>query len=760
MAQVTATADLLGEASAVADGDLVLSVAAGMAGDASAAGAIEGDFTAGVGLLGEALAGAGLAKVFKLIGASVTGEGDMGGLVSSLTGADVSGTASIVAPTDLVLGAASTPDGVATVVADVDVVLDGGSAVQGEAVVTSSANALYAVSGLAQRIKFSDWSVEFDGATEYATAGDVLGFEYTDDFSISCWIKTTTTATGVLVGKVGDSPTYTGYQFFMSAWGLRFVLVNSDLAADKIQVYTLATLNDGDWHHVAVTWAGNASPDAGDVTFYVDGSESALVVDINALTGTILTSNAFYLGGRASAGQLAPFNGLIDEVAVYDKELSSGEVTWIYNTAVPNDLGDGAAPSDLVAWWRMGDEDTFPTLVDRSISRWSEKAIYLPGDASPPRRASMGPTCLDWQWDTDTRSYSFWFKKNTSSGTMFGKQTDGAGRHGWYVALSSGYLEFHAQYNFIVWSSSRENVGGLGDGDWHHGVIVVPAPHDWTTTLIYVDGVLGTTVGVTSSWPPTPGQLTTNAEPFTLGWHNLGTGPPYGAECRLDELAAYSTVLSGADVTALYNGGVPSDPSLLATWANNIGYWRLGDGDTYPTLLDSGNGTSNDGTMLNLTADNIVGDAPGGNDATMVNMVAGDIVEDTPYVQAGGGSSLTARALEDDEIAGDMAGDAAVVAPSSLNHGAAAAVSGTATIDPNAIVRLAVTPLLIPATVVEPEQRLIGYQPGREPPTVKEKLSLVVDGRDAIERNRSAPRIRTTVRKDTGVSSVSEDEEP
>lgn len=68
----------------------------------------------------------------------------------------------------------------------------------------------------------------------------------------------------------------------------------------------------------------------------------------------------------------------------------------------------------------------------------------------------------------------------------------------------------------------------------------------------------------------------------------------------LDEIAIWDSV---QDVNAIYNGGVPTTITGATNW------WRMGDGDTFPTLTDNGS-ESNDGTMTNMSADDIVEDTP------------------------------------------------------------------------------------------------------------------------------------------------------
>ena len=74
---------------------------------------------------------------------------------------------------------------------------------------------------------------------------------------------------------------------------------------------------------------------------------------------------------------------------------------------------------------------------------------------------------------------------------------------------------------------------------------------------------------------------------------------------NVDELAAITSALSASDVSDVYNGG---DPTNLRTFSP-VGWWRMGDGDTFPTITDHGSG-GNDGTMTNMLSGDIVADVP------------------------------------------------------------------------------------------------------------------------------------------------------
>lgn len=65
---------------------------------------------------------------------------------------------------------------------------------------------------------------------------------------------------------------------------------------------------------------------------------------------------------------------------------------------------------------------------------------------------------------------------------------------------------------------------------------------------------------------------------------------------KIDEVGFWSSTVTEADITTMYNGGVPGNLTTL----NPFGWWRMGDDDggTGTTITDQGSG-GNDGTLTN-----------------------------------------------------------------------------------------------------------------------------------------------------------------
>lgn len=466
--------------------------------------------------------------------------------------------------------------------------------------------------------------VAFGGVNERVDMGDVLGFEYNEPFSFSFWCRFSDTDVMAIISKMGASTAYQGYFIYVQQH-VRFQLSNNYAAgANILDVNISETINDNNWHHVVVTYDGSA--DASGVAIYVDGSSKSLTTNWNTLSATIVTSNTFQIGDRTA--QTLPYTGDMDEVSVYNAELSSGDVTAIYNSGTPTDLTTLASAANLVAWWKMGDGDTFPTLQDSGLVGYNLSAEDLSpsGNDGTPTNMESGDVSSDVaggraltfngsdEWVTmgnvldfdytDTFSVSFWvWHAAATNGVAVAKMGLGT-PYGWAVYLTGSGSVYFA----MAHTTATNHLGVYTDnviplGAWHHVVVTKAAGLAASNVEFYFDGVLQT--GKTVQYD-TLSSSVSNAFDLTLGRRML-TGSELYLNGRLDDVAVYSAVLDQTAVTALYNGGTPDDRSGDA---NLVGYWRMGDGATSPTIPDDST-NSNDGTMTNMDATNFVDGVPG-----------------------------------------------------------------------------------------------------------------------------------------------------
>ena len=172
-------------------------------------------------------------------------------------------------------------------------------------------------------------------------------------------------------------------------------------------------------------------------------------------------------------------------------------------------------------------------------------------------------------------------------------------------------LEFTygSQYNNLRLSTPVGSV--LNNGNWYNIVVSFnggttgnssnPINDYYSRFKIFIDGVLQTT--------SKSNQAFGNASPLTISSFRLGRWGSASSylknSCKLDEVALWNTDQS-ANVSNIYNSGVPFNLSSLSNTPSH--WWRMGDGDTYPVLVNSVGSTSLN--MVNMTAADIVNDTP------------------------------------------------------------------------------------------------------------------------------------------------------
>ncbi len=206
-------------------------------------------------------------------------------------------------------------------------------------------------------------SILFGGTDEYMDCGTgaSVSFERTDVFTLSCWAKATTSGTEYLISKTESAGNGRGWGMRITSGRVYFNLANTT-TSNHLQVRTTsATMNDGAWHHIAITYAGTSS--ATGVNIYIDGVLAEMTTVLNTLNATTINAINVQLSGREGTDSV--YNGKLDEPSIWSTEMNLAEVQELYNCGSPALLTCHSANANLVSWWRMGDGDTFPLISDK-----------------------------------------------------------------------------------------------------------------------------------------------------------------------------------------------------------------------------------------------------------------------------------------------------------------------------------------------------------------------------------------------------------
>lgn len=171
-----------------------------------------------------------------------------------------------------------------------------------------------------------DRAAALDGSGDWIEVPDDARLNFgTGNFSFGLWIKLVAgTNTRMPLGKI--SAATGGYGFYVTSAGRVRIRLAYDGGGDIDLNTSVAAVNDGNWHHLLATInrTGNA-------ILYIDGSSangSTTDISANAAATTSCTL-PLRLGARNGATPLE-MQGQIDDAAIWNRVLTPGEVTNVY----------------------------------------------------------------------------------------------------------------------------------------------------------------------------------------------------------------------------------------------------------------------------------------------------------------------------------------------------------------------------------------------------------------------------------------------
>jgi len=165
---------------------------------------------------------------------------------------------------------------------------------------TEVGNPTYAAGRLGQ-------AISLDGAGDYVNCGNDASFNITSAITISAWIKGTfDVSLDRIIEKGYNWMLCSGYGDNAAFYCLGFGILEGSV-----------TVGDNQWHHLAGVFDGSK------MYLYVDGDVDVVMAAAGSLK--VSTTNV-YVGGNTSQS----FNGLVDDVRIYNRALLANEVRTLY----------------------------------------------------------------------------------------------------------------------------------------------------------------------------------------------------------------------------------------------------------------------------------------------------------------------------------------------------------------------------------------------------------------------------------------------
>jgi len=251
-------------------------------------------------------------------------------------------------------------------------------------------------------------ALNFDGVNDYVQVNRPVQ----DDFTIEYWLRTTQTAgtgtqwwqgTGVVDAEVGGSTQDFGTALLGGK--IAFGVGNPD-----ITIISNTSVNDGRWHHVAVT----RTRASGLMQLYVDG---VLENSTNGSTASLTASSYLTLGSMQTFAN-GYFNGTLDEVRIYSSVLTQANIQadrFSTASAVPGSLvayynADAGTPggtnTGLSTLFNQGTTYNSPLsnfALSGSTSNWIESYAMVAPTNLAVTNASTNNTTLNATWTAATQ---------------------------------------------------------------------------------------------------------------------------------------------------------------------------------------------------------------------------------------------------------------------------------------------------------------------------------------------------------------------
>lgn len=195
-----------------------------------------------------------------------------------------------------------------------------------------------------------------DGMNDYVSVAHHSVFDITARIALSMWFKTSVGTSQYLLSKDNDS----------------FLLGTGIVTSGRLGVFlsgpsvawleSTVNVDDGLWHHACATYDGAT------IKLYIDG----LLDNSSARTGAITTGTAPVKIGWRTGGNY--FNGLIDDVRIYNRDLRSREVIPLYSGGRGRGIAysyNRPTPLFYTAPDAGGSSGgTFPGMAWRNLRRW------------------------------------------------------------------------------------------------------------------------------------------------------------------------------------------------------------------------------------------------------------------------------------------------------------------------------------------------------------------------------------------------------
>ena len=163
------------------------------------------------------------------------------------------------------------------------------------------------------------WCLSFDGTDDSVDCGAGASLNITEALTVEGWVKP--------IGLSIDGPSYPNYivckgedRYMIQAAGYDGAQARFYMWGVGVDIYTVSTLSYGNWYHIVATY------DRVKAKIYLNG---VFEKSVDATASITTDAGPLIIGDWMSHNN--HFNGLIDEVRIYNRALTPAEIQSFYN---------------------------------------------------------------------------------------------------------------------------------------------------------------------------------------------------------------------------------------------------------------------------------------------------------------------------------------------------------------------------------------------------------------------------------------------
>jgi hypothetical protein len=422
-------------------------------------------------------------------------------------------------------------------------------------------------------------ALDFDNTDDYV---DITGGSYESDTqgTIAGWFFSEFADSDAVVeyggANVAGNPPAFGLELKNTS---KIEIFHRDAAGGQSDILNSTTaLNPNTWYHVALTSNGSTW------TLYIDGETENMTVAEGANSGdwfgdcTPGDPAKTYIGAlRWDGSNLNFFNGLLDDIRIYNRALSASEINRLYDLGATTHVNTTITTnpdleSGLVGHWTFDGKDMGPNVRDRSGQGNHGNAIYgASGNTSTTTTPGRIGQALEFDGTDDyiLLGNATNLARNVSAATVAAwvKSDLNNAKDRILVDITTGTV---LSSRFEIKDRSNADIGNFhvggraGDGEswqeevtttapltrgWHHIVGIIDYFGD--DIKIYVDGV----EQLTSGTPSFVAESTSDTAPLGayIGVDGDGSGQEFDG--LIDDVRIYNRALSASEIQRLYDLG-------------------------------------------------------------------------------------------------------------------------------------------------------------------------------------------------------------